>query len=102
MCIINGTYHIEQMFLYPTQSMWFLWALFFIVLIHVAVCKAAKAVGIKEELAVVIAVITLCVLQRLTKSNYFGTDLISYHFIYYTSGYYGRKYFNKILTIKPV
>lgn len=101
-CIKNGTYHIEQMFLYPTQSMWFLYALFFIVLIHVAVCKAAKIIGIKEELAVVIAIISLCVLQRLTRSKVFGTDLISYHFLFYTLGYYGRKYFNKFLSIKPI
>lgn len=102
LCVIKGDIHIEKMFLYPTQSMWFLFALFFIIAIHVTTCKASKLVGIKEEWGVLIIAISLWILQRITKSKVFATDLISYHFVFYSLGFYCRKYFDRFSQIKPL
>ena len=68
-CLIQGTYHLERMFLYPTESMWFLFALFFIILIHVATCKVASKLVLKEELAVLFVAIARWGLQRATRCH---------------------------------
>lgn len=101
-CAIQGTYHLEKMFLYPTESMWFLYALFFIILIHVLTCKVAKRVGIKEELLVLIVAAVLWGAQRATRCHFFATDLISYHFVFYSLGFYFRKYYDHTMRLSPV
>ena len=101
-CCIQGTFHLEKMFLYPTESMWFLYALFFIILIHVTTCMVARRTGVKEELAVAVMAIILWGLQRATRCHYFATDLISYHFVFYVLGFYFRKYYDLIMSISKV
>lgn len=102
LCAINGTYHIEQVFLYPTQSVWFIFALFFITTIHVLTTKAASRLKIKEELLVCIVAGLLWATQKVTRIDYFCFGLISYHFVFYSLGFYTRKYYTKAISLKPV
>lgn len=102
LCAIKGTYHLEQMFLYPTQSVWFLFALFFITFIHVVTIKVATRLKIKEELLVCIVADLLWATQKVTKIDYFCFGLISYHFVFYSLGFYARKYYTKVISLKPI
>ena len=102
LCAINGTYHIEQMFLYPTQSVWFIFALFFITIIHVLTAQISARLKMKEEIVVCIVAFSLWVIQRLTKIDYFCFGLICFHFVFYSLGFYARKYFIKVISLKPV
>ena len=101
LCAINGTYHVEQMFLYPTHGVWFLFALFFIIVIHVMTCKFARLIKVKEELVVAGVAAMLWVIQMLTHTKLFSFDLISFHFFFYSLGFYSRKYYCRLMSIHP-
>ena len=101
LCVTNRDYHFEQSFIYPTKSMWFLFALFFIIAIHVVACKIAGLLKLPQELVVCMVAILLWGLQRLTRSTVFCTDLISYHFVFYSLGFYVRKYFDTFSMMRP-
>lgn len=85
--------NILQMIIHPTDSLWFLWVLFFISALHITSVLLAQKLHIKEEYLTVAFAITLQVIYLLLhKTHLFSFDLMTYHFIFYTAGYYFMKY----------
>lgn len=73
---------------HPTESFWFIWALFFIVVLHMLCQKVANVLKFNREIIVFIVWILLNVfLSRLPNTSIFATNLIVLHFLYYSLGF---------------
>lgn len=90
--ITQGHLRLWEMFVYPERSLWFLYVLFIITLIHVACVKVSKMVDFHEELFVSIIAIALFVSMFIFRS--FGYPIIAKFFLYYCLGFYLRKHFS--------
>ena len=79
--------------LYPTNTFWFLWALFFIVTLFEILNQAVCKTGIKQEI-IMGAVCVLCasIMVIFKDIRIFGIQYILYYFIFYCLGYYINKY----------
>lgn len=78
---------------YATDSgLWFLHALFFIVFISYGINVLAHKLKIREEIVSLVVVYGLNMLQYMTAAHHFGICFITMHLIYFTLGYYLRKY----------
>ena len=73
-------------------GLWFLHALFFIVLISFGTQMLARKVKVKEEILSFVVVFSLNFLQYNIGFSSFGTYFIVVHLIYFTLGYYLKKY----------
>lgn len=100
LCIINKNSNIVDLLLYPSKSVWFLWALFFINSIVVIVCKVAQSSRLSEEKLSFITVMLLLFSAKVVKnSDVFALNLICLHSVNYTVGYFVRKHFDSILNL---
>lgn len=92
LCVHNVNHYYDYI-LYPQNSYWFLWGLFFIVCIFNIVDLIADATKLKQEWIVSVVTMGLIGIQLvLPDAKFFGYEYISYYFLYYVLGYYLRKY----------
>ena len=97
LCVINQDSHLEHLLLYPTHSVWFLWALFFIYTIVLCCNMAATLINIREEYLCAIVTIVLFVFAKIVPDNsIFALNLISMHLLNYAVGFYSRKKFSTL------
>lgn len=89
-CFMEGHIRILEMFLYPERSLWFLYVLFFVTLLHVLCVRISKRTGLKELLVVAIAAILI--FPTMLFFRYFGWPIIAKYFMFYSMGFYARKY----------
>lgn len=92
MCLIRGQFQLWDMIISPEKSFWFLWVLFFITVLHVVSYKIASVIHVKDELTTLLMALVLFAIAVITHTNIFSFQLIAYHFVFYTLGFYGRKY----------
>lgn len=89
-CLINGHLRIWEMFLFPERSLWFLYVLFFVTVFHVVSIRISKRIKIKEEVFVTIVAVIL--LASMFVFRLFGWPIIAKYFMFYSMGFYSRKY----------
>jgi fucose 4-O-acetylase-like acetyltransferase len=77
-------------FLHP--GIWFLWALFFISLLFYFFDYIANKFHIKQELIILLGYIILSGIYVTTNFELFQYGLIAYHFLFYSIGFFIRKY----------
>lgn len=100
LCMINKEANIFHLLLYPSESVWFLWALFFIKSIVIIACKIAKLCKISEEKLCFAIVIFLLLSTKMCEmdNKIFTFNLISLHSSNFIIGYFVRKHFNIVLS----
>ena len=79
-------------FIYPDTGFWFLWALFWISLIFILTDYISEKLHLKQELCETAVAVALVGIMVLTEFRYFGFQFIAYYFMFYTAGYFYRKY----------
>ena len=84
---------------YPDRGLWYLWALFFISLIYYILNVASSAIKIQQEILILLLIPTLSAFVVLLDLKLFGINFISWYIIFYTIGYYMRKYDSKVSRI---
>lgn len=89
-CLTQGHYRLWEMFIYPERSLWFLYALFFITIIHAVCVKVAECIKIKQVFVVAILAVGLFGSMFIIRS--FGYPIIAKYFVYYVLGFYLRPY----------
>lgn len=90
--------HYYECLLYPQKSLWFLWALFFIVIIFNAVESFARRIKMKHEVSMGISWLALVGLMFvMPDAKMFGVEYVAYYFFYYLMGYYLNKYSEKLI-----
>lgn len=75
---------------YPEKGLWFLWALFFITIIHTKCCRLAYIIHCQEEIICIL--VSLFLFATMRKFDLFCYPTIGKFFIYYVLGFYSRKY----------
>lgn len=79
--------------LYPTNTFWFLWALFFIVVLFVFFDRLSQKLKVKQELIMgVLCLLCAAIMAILKDIRVLGIQYILYYFIFYCLGYYIHKY----------
>ena len=91
-CIDKGNTYIYDYFLHPDWSLWFLWALFFITIIFMACKKFSHITSIKLEYITTICAIVMLGAIAKFKINILGGQFIGWYFIFYSMGYFIKKY----------
>lgn len=91
-CIDKGNTYIYDYFLHPDWSLWFLWALFFITIIFMACKKFSHITSVKLEYITTICAIVMLGAIAKFKINILGGQFIGWYFIFYTMGYFIKKY----------
>ena len=98
--LITPPYTLKEaiyIFVYPDGgAFWFLYALFFIVSIFIAMKWLAKKLRIKEWITEITAAVILVGLMVVLDLRLFGFQFIAYYFLFYLIGYYYHKHDNKI------
>ena len=80
-------------FLYPTNSYWFLWTLFFIVILFNFCEWISQKRNLKPEyLQLFMCILCGSILVVLNDVRIFGIQYILYYYIFYVLGYYVNKY----------
>ena len=82
--------------LHPDTGLWFLWALFFIVLILKLCEDTARRIGVRSEYVIVACSLIMVGIMVVLKFKLFGFQFIAWYFIFYCMGYFGKKYEDKI------
>ena len=85
--------------LYPTNTFWFLWALFFIVIFFSLFDWVSQKTKFKQEVIMGVVCLGCAVIMAVLKDvRIFGIQYVLYYFIFYCLGYYINKY--RLLTYK--
>lgn len=85
--------HCWKCILMPTDTFWFLWALFFIVVVFSIFDKLSQLIKVKQELVIgLVCILCAGVMIILKDIRVFGLQYILYYFLFYSLGYYMRKY----------
>jgi fucose 4-O-acetylase-like acetyltransferase len=74
------------------QVLWFIYALFFIYCIFYLLCWFANKVHIKSELMIALGILFLFGIFAVTNIRKFAFQFISYYFMFYSIGFFLRKY----------
>ncbi len=91
--VVHNVEHLYDYILYPNESYWFLWALFFIVVLFNVIDYCSRKFQIKQEWAMGASVILLVILRFcVADAKLLGLEYVSYYFIYYLLAYYLHKY----------
>lgn len=96
----NGISTFIKMLRYPDSSLWFLWVLFFIILLTHVSCWLAKILRVKQELVTLFVAIALSLSMVLFEIRIFGYQFIAFHFLFYSLGFYMRKYQERLFVTK--
>ena len=91
-CITQGHLRLWEMFVFPERSLWFLYVLFFITVVHVLCVEVSGKFGLKEEL--VVPVVAIGLFASMIFFHSFGYPIIAKYFFYYCFGFYLRKCFS--------
>lgn len=84
--------HLYEYLLYPQKSLWFLWALFFIVILFNAVEIIAYKLKLRHEVAMGISWIALVgVMFVMSDAKLLGVEYVAYYFLFYLAGFYLHK-----------
>lgn len=90
--VFNDEYSFEDMVLYPGQSVWFLFVLFWIITINFFVCKLSSILEISDVIPNVIVTILLLLIAKIVKDpTVFDIAKISQYYASYIIGWYVRK-----------
>lgn len=95
--IKTGVWHslsesLVNTLLHPDYGLWFLWALFFISVLHIACKKLSSICRIKEWIVYGIVAIVLNAFVYIFNFKLFGFHWIAWYFIYYMTGIVWRNY----------
>lgn len=87
----NGYYgsfinYLYNIILYPDRGLWFLWALFFISILHIASVKISEFLKVSEYWIYGIIAIILNGIEYIFQIRLFGYHWIAWYFIYYVIG----------------
>ena len=94
----HNVLHYHEYLLYPQKSLWFLWALFFIVIIFNAVDGIAHKLNLMQEVAMGGSwIILIGVMFALPDAKLLGVEYIAYYFFFYLAGYYLNKHSGKLI-----
>lgn len=91
----EGEYTIEALLhyiVYPESAYWFLWTLFIICCLFEFIRKIAGKAKIPEEILIGVTALILVALMVLKDIRVFGYQYISWYFLFYSIGYFLRKY----------
>ena len=93
--LFKGDYSIqkvEKVLLYPENSFWFLWVLFFINIIFIF-CQWLADKLRKDELAIIFTIcIFLLGIMVGSELRIFGFQYLAYYYVFYTLGYCVHRY----------
>jgi len=78
--------------LYPDKGLWFLWVLFFINAIFMFGSWFAQKLRIVQEMVVAGICLALVSVMVLFDVRVFGFQFVAYYFLFYSFGYFFRKY----------
>lgn len=78
--------------IHPDTGFWFLWALFWISLIFILTDYISEKLHLKQEWCETAVAVALVGIMVLAEFRYFGFQFIAYYFMFYTAGYFYRKY----------
>lgn len=94
-CCIHLDWHrfIDKI-IHPDTGLWFLWALFFIVLLMKLCDSACSYLKVKLEYVVCIFSLLLMGIMVALKFKLFGFQFIAWYLPFYAIGFFGRKYQN--------
>lgn len=94
----NNINQIAEFVLYPEKSLWFLWVLFFIIVVHQCGFGICEYFRVSEVLIQVSLAVILFVAGW--KIHIFGLPIIAKYFVYYVIAYYTAPYIMKLPTGK--
>lgn len=97
-CIHNDWAGLYSVLLHPDNGLWFLWALFFIIVILKVCDSIATRLGMKLEYVAVTAGLLMIATMVLLKFKLFGFQFVAWYFLFYCMGYFGRKHDGVVLT----
>lgn len=80
--------YIIRGIVYPNNGLWFLWSLFYIYIIYYICKKLSK----NDNKSFCIYIVIILVILRISGSNKFGINTISYYLVYFFIGYIYSKY----------
>lgn len=83
--VIGGGNYVKY-FITPSHGLWYLWALFFIVILHSLIITLSKRTNLRIVKSVVIYVLLICISN--IASGKFGLVEISRYYIFFSFGYY--------------
>ena len=89
--------------LYPERGLWFLWALFFIVLLNTCGKVLSQGLRVSPLIGDIIVFVFLAIAGHCT--DLYGIATIAKFYLYYTIGLYVRKFEGMVLkeaTLKPI
>jgi len=81
----------------PDNGLWFLWVLFFCILIFYALDKLSKLTHIKQEFMILFGAVALYCIYIISNFRVAGFQFIAWYFMFYSIGFYYRKYEKYIL-----
>lgn len=93
--LIEGCFSFSgliNIFLYPDNYLWFLWALFFICIIFRSTIELAVIFRINENVLIIITSMILTSVMLLLNVRVMGFQYISYYYLFYAIGYMINKY----------
>lgn len=91
-CIHANWAMLYQVLLHPDNGLWFLWALFFIIL-ALKICTAiSEKTNIRQEYVVAIVCLVMIGMMVALKLKVFGFQFVAWYFPFYCMGHFGKKY----------
>ena len=101
--VANGLF-VGQFFhnlLYPSGGYWFLWVLWIVTILLYLCLFISENCKIKDEWLTCLFAALLFGSELVLKTKVFALHLISFYFVFYSVGYYYKKYENKLSSPKP-
>lgn len=78
--------------MYPDESFWFLWCLFFIFFFFASARWLAQRMNINDAIMIILMGALLIAVMMLTQFRKFGFQFISFHYLFFTLGYFIHRY----------
>lgn len=98
-CLHNNWAGLLYVLLHPDNGLWFLWALFFIVVIMKLCDSITRATGIKLEYVVTIVGLMMISVMVVLKFKLLGFQFIAWYFPFYSLGCFGKRYEDVVLRV---
>lgn len=95
-CIQLDFTSLPQKILHPDTGLWFLWALFFIVLVLKMCDSVANKIKVRLEYVAMAMGFVMYGIMIALKFKLFGFQFIAWYFPFFCFGYFGRKYFHLV------
>ena len=91
--IQHNVVHFYDYFIHPNNSLWFLWALFFISSFFMIIDWISQSCKAPQILLMSLASVLLLILMIILEdAKFLGVEYISFYFFFYILGYYFHKY----------